>query len=229
MKFLTLAVIGCLVFGNCIAQTSETQAWLFINHSQRLTDKFDVLADVQVRSANDIKFLNTLLLRSALNFHLNKKHAVALGYAFKVDREFDETGEVRTTEHRAYEQYQHDFKVRKTEMALRLRFEQRWIKEDAYNFSQRGRIFYTVQIPLLADTGFTKGLFAGLQNELFLNLQNKKAVNGRVFDQNRTFGSLGYKLSKNIDTELGYMFWFQHESDGPFKRHIIQFVLTTNF
>lgn len=226
-KIILLAV--CLTGANCYAQLTETQGWLFINHKQTLSPKFAILADVQLRSANHANYLTTMLLRSAISYSLNKKHSVALGYAYKGDWEHEEFGTTYSLENRIYQQYLYNFKIKHAELSLRARLEQRWVKEEKVDFSQRARAFVSAQIPLIADTGFTKGLYTSMQNELFLNVQHKERVNGSLFDQNRWFVSLGYRWSKKIDTEIGYMQWFQKEIDNDYRRNVIQLMITTNF
>jgi len=132
-------------------------------------------------------------------------------------------------EHRVYEQYLYNFKLKKVEMNVRARLEQRFIREDGIAFSQRARAFISAQIPLVANADFSKGLYAAVQNELFVNVQHKDLVNHHLFDQNRPYGSIGYRWSKKIDTEVGYMYWFQKEDDGDYRRNIIQLMVTTSF
>jgi hypothetical protein len=224
-----MGLILCIACCTCYAQTHETQGWFFVTHQQTLSSKFDLLADVQLRTANQLDYLNTLLLRSALSYNLNKKHSVALGYAYKGDWEHELEGTAYTLENRIYQQYLYNFKLHRTEFSARARLEQRWIKEESTQFSQRARAFISAQIPLIADTGFTKGLYTGIQNELFLNVQHKQRVNNSFFDQNRSFVSLGYRWSEKIDTEFGYMHWFQKEMDSDYRRNILQFMITTKF
>ncbi len=225
-----LVVLLCLVNYNNYAQVTETQGWFFVTHSQSLNKKFDLLADAQLRSANQFYYLNTMLLRTALSYNFNKKHSAALGYAYKRDWEHEQGTTAIITENRIYQQYIYSFKLHRTELTLRARHEQRWVKEDgSVNFSQRTRAFISAQIPLLADTGFTYGLYTGLQNEIFLNTQHKERVNNRLFDQNRSFVSLGYRWNKKIDTEMGYLFWYQIEPDNNYRRNVIQFMITTSF
>jgi hypothetical protein len=209
-------------------QTRENGGWFFLSHTQKLTDKFDLLADVQLRSANHYDYLSTLLLRGALQYHLNDHHAVAAGYAYKGDWEEEQEDKQYKFENRIYEQYAYEFKLKKTEMMVRARLEQRFIKEEATVFSQRGRILISAQVPLIANSDFTKGLYGNLQDELFMNLQNKDKVNHSFLDQNRPFISLGYRWSKKIDTEIGYMQWLQREDDGDYRRNIVQLMVTTN-
>jgi len=222
-------LVLCVASFTCVAQKHETQGWIFITHQQTLSSKFNLLADVQLRTADKYAYLNTLLLRTGLSYNINKKHSIALGYAYKGDWEHEETGTAYTLENRIFQQYLYSFKIRNTEISARARLEQRWINEESTHFSQRARAFISAQIPLIADTGFTKGLYTGIQNELFLNVQHKQRVNQSVFDQNRSFVSLGYRWSKKVDTEFGYMYWFQKEMDDSYRRHILQLTVTTSF
>ena len=211
------------------AQQRETQAWIFITHSQKLNKRFDLLLDIQGRTADRLDYANTLLARTALNYNFNDKHAVALGYAHKADREIvDETNEY-TNENRVYEQYLYQFKISNVELVARARLEQRWIREKQTDFSQRARAFLSIQIPFSNKQKFDKGIYAAAQNEIFLNVTNKENINGRTFDQNRSFLSFGYRWNKTIDTEVGYMHWYQRETDDDFRRGVIQLQITTSF
>lgn len=188
-----------------------------------------MLADVQLRSANQLQYLNTLLLRGGLNYNLNKKHSIALGYTYKGDWEHESTGTAYTLENRIFEQYLYKFNLRRTELTLRTRLEQRWIKEDQVNFSQRARAFISAQLPLFADSAFSRGWYTSLQNELFFNVSHKERINGQWFDQNRSMVAFGYRWSKKIDTELGYQFWYQREQDNAYRRNVFQIMVTTQF
>jgi hypothetical protein len=229
MQKILTGLLLCFACITCHAQIQENQGWFFLTHQQKLSTKFDLLADAQLRTADKYSYLNTLLLRTGLSYNLNKKHSVALGYVYKGDWEHEDTGTAYALENRIFEQYLYNFKIGRTEMNARARLEQRWVHEESTNFSQRARAFISAQIPLIADTGFTKGLFAGIQNELFINVQHKQHVNRSTFDQNRTYATIGYRWSKKIDTEFGYMYWFQKEMDDSYRRHILQLTVSTSF
>lgn len=223
-------VLFCIIALNTAAQTENT-GWLFISYTQKVSEKFDVLADFQLRSSDQLSDFSALLFRTALNYNINKKHAVALGYAFLGKREENEMEvKVFNPEHRIYEQYLFNFNTKRTEWTLRFRLEQRFINQEKQtDFSQRARGFLAAQIPLIANADFSKGIYTGIQNELFLTVQNKNKVNGRMFDQNRSFASLGYRWSKKIDTEFGYLFWSQKDDEGYAKTNVWQLMITTNF
>ncbi|RFZ94828.1 DUF2490 domain-containing protein [Mucilaginibacter conchicola] len=227
--------ISALVFFSFFAtlgygQSVNNRGWFFLSNTHSLSKKIDLLTDVQLRSANQFEYFNTLLLRGAFSYNFNKKRSLALGYAYKGDWEHQQSKIIYSPENRIYEQYLYNFKAGKTELNFRLRLEQRFLKEDDRSFfSQRVRAFISAQIPLVADTGFTRGLFTGVQDELFFNAQNNANVNNSLFDQNRSFISLGYRVSKKIDAEFGYMYWLQKEKEGITRTNVWQLMLTTKF
>lgn len=230
IKFLLLLLSLTLTSRIAKAQLTETQGWFFLSQTQRLTKKFDLLADVQTRSADRFDYLTTLLLRGALSYNMSSQQSIGLGYAYKGDWEKeDQSATAYSHENRIYEQYIHQFKIRRVELMFRTRLEQRWINEEVNTFSQRGRLFLSAQVPLIADTAFNKGPYLGVQNELFLNIQHKCKINNSLFDQNRAFTSFGYRFSKKMDAEIGYMFWYQKEIDNSYRRNVIQLMLTTHF
>lgn len=207
----------------------ENAGWLFLTHKQEISKKIDLRADVQLRSADRLAYLSALLLRGAVSYNIDKINSVALGYAFLGKWDQDESAGITSAEHRIFEQYMVQGKLAKAEVSTRLRLEQRFLDQSGANFSQRGRLFISAQIPVLANEDFSKGMYMGLQNELFLNLHHKQNVNGSTFDQNRSFASVGYRWSKKIDTELGYMYWLQKESEGMVKQNVVQVMVTTSF
>ncbi|WP_231465741.1 MULTISPECIES: DUF2490 domain-containing protein [unclassified Pedobacter] len=209
---------------------SENAGWVFISHKQSLSEKLDIRADFQLRSADKLSFLSGILLRGALSYNLNKQNSIALGYAYLGSWEYEQNIKISSGEQRIFEQYLNQHSFGKIEGNLRLRLEQRFMQEDGEtNFSLRGRIFLSAQIPIFAIEDFSRGIYTGLQDEFFMNLQNKENVNESFFDQNRLFVSLGYRWNKKIDTEFGYMYWRQKEQAGIINRNIWQLMVTTSF
>lgn len=225
---LAPAITAVLVICCLTVSGQQNGAWFFLSHTQKLNKKFDILADVQLRSTDHLAYLSTVLLRTAFNYKLNKRQAVALGFAHKGDWEVEESGKRYLPEQRIYQQYIQNFKLERIEMMIRGRLEQRFVKKDSYQFSQRARLLLSAQIPLIADKDFTHGIYANLQDEVFLNVQNRENVNGSVLDQNRPYISAGYRLSKKMDIEFGYTRWLQREETGDRTAHVMQLMITTN-
>jgi hypothetical protein len=218
-----------LIISNLTLYAQENAAWFFLSHTQKISNKFDILADVQLRSTDHITYFSALLLRTALNYKISKEQSVALGYAHKGDWEVEQGSKQYVPEHRIYQQYLHNFKLERIEFMIRGRLEQRFVKDDRYQFSQRARLLLSAQIPLLANQEFSRGIYVNLQDEVFLNIQQKEHVNGSFFDQNRPYASAGYRFSKSLDVEFGYTRWLQREDTGDQTTGVMQLMLTTNF
>ncbi|WP_231426940.1 DUF2490 domain-containing protein [Pedobacter sp. Leaf250] len=202
IKKVVLLIIAVFALQTlAFAQDKTKQYWFFWSHGQQLNEKFDLLFDAQGRSEEKLGQFQTLLLRSALAYNFDKFHSLAIGYAYKGESMEDEA---YTYEHRIYQQYQYEFKIKRIEFQLRGRLEERFLQESGNAFSMRTRGFVSAVFPLIADQEFTSGLYAGLQNELFLNILNQKEVNGHLFDQNRPYVSLGYRFSKKVETTFDY-------------------------
>ena len=109
--------------------------------------------------------------------------------------------------------------------------EQRFIERRAADvFSQRLRYFFRTMVPLSKqDSTFKKGAFLALQNELFLNLQNKNELNNHVFDQNRAYIAVGYRLSPKIDIEAGYLNQAIKGASTNTINNVLQLALYTRF
>lgn len=230
LKWFTAFIIGFIFQALEIkAQKHEKNGWLFILHKQKLAKRINLLTDVQVRSADNLDYVATLLLRSAASYQFNKHHAGALGYAYVADWKEENERKVYQDENRIFEQYLLEFKTNKIEWTGRFRLEQRFTgqKHDR-NFSQRTRAFVSALIPLIRRVEFNKGPYCLLQNEFFLNVQHKEKTNGHSFDQNRLYGGLGYKHSKKLKTELGYMYRRKQNLLSYNNNHIVQVMISSS-
>lgn len=226
-----LAAVIALYFlcAKAVAQSMDTRGWLFWSHTQKLSKKWDIRTDAQLRSVSSFEHMATLLLRGAFSYNFNDIHSAALGYVYKPDWDYG-SGKARIQpESRIFEQYLLNTNAGKSELTGRFRLEQRFIKETTeYQFSQRARAFVSIQIPLAAKAGFSKGLYTTLQNEVFVNVQNKANVNNSFFDQNRAQVAVGYRWSRKLDTDVSYMFWLQKEADGYASSSVVVLMLTTS-
>lgn len=227
-RFLLLLSFTLFYVSAC-AQSIENTGWIFLTHTQKISKKFKALADVQVRSADKLIHFETLLLRGAIGYNLNDNNSVAFGYAYKGDWTTENGKSMYSPENRIYEQYLFETKIKRTQFTFRLRQEQRFIKDTGrYQFSQRSRALLGFQIPIVANADFSKGLYATIQDEIFVNSHHKEKVNNSFFDQNRPFVSIGYRWSKKIDVEIGYMRWVQREHEENTSTNVYQVMITTS-
>ena len=79
------------------------------------------------------------------------------------------------------------------------------------------------------SVAFTQGTFLALQNEAFVNVQNKNKVNKHFFDQNRAYVAVGYRFSKSFDAEAGYLNQYIKQADAYVVNHVAQVAVYTRF
>lgn len=210
------------------AQIATFNGWFFSNHEQELSKKMSFLSDIQFRSGDQFKDVETVLLRFGLQYKRSEIQSTAIGYAYLGNQQETNGNKSFDLEHRTWEQYSVKLKWGKTETSQRLRLEQRFLQaHNGFDFVQRLRYYIRTQIPLIKGKDFKKGAFLGLQNEVFLNILHNENTNNRIFDQNRAFGSFGYRFSENMDIELGYLYRYQIEEE-KLQNHILQLVVATS-
>ncbi|WP_316830849.1 DUF2490 domain-containing protein [Pedobacter aquatilis] len=232
-KILLLALISIMALGKLSAQTQyQNTGWFMFLNNTKFNKKWGLQFDLQVRSADDWKYVRNTLVRPAVQYFINDKHNVALGYLWQTTQnQFNGSPNTFLHEHRIFEQYIYTHKLGSVFASHRFRVEQRFIEranEDV--FSQRFRYFFRLIQPLQKkEASFTNGPFLALQNELFLNLQNNAKINNSVFDQNRLYLAAGYRFSKKIDLEAGYMNQAVKNTSNHTNNSIIQLAVYTRF
>lgn len=225
----------CLISCQLSAQDNQYSGWGAIFHTQRFSKNWGASFDMQFRSANHYEYLRNVLLRPSINYYFDKNKIAALGYAYIATngRNADDQHTYRP-ENRIWQQLIINQKLGLT-VALqhRFRLEQRFLGNNAglndHYFSQRLRYFARAVLPLKHDSVFKKGIFIGLQNEVFVNVQNKEKVNNHFFDQNRAYLALGYRFSKQIDAEIGYLNQYTKQRESYIINHVMQLAIYTRF
>lgn len=232
-KCYLLLAVSFVVLSNSAFAQPQFSGWLANFNTFKTGKKTSIHNDNQWRSSDDIKHMQTLLLRVGVNVELNKSVIATAGYAYISNRRsvMDVTG--YAPEHRIWQQLIVNHKISRIATAHRFRLEQRFIsksvvqnnelKNDGSVFANRIRYFIRNVLPLKTGPKFEKGLFVALQNEVFLNIGNKANVNGEFFDQNRLYLAAGYRLNPKMDLEAGYMNQYINGRDDAFTNvHVLQ-------
>lgn len=233
-----LLLLSQIVFV-CYAVQAQVQhsGWLATFHTIKLDKKFSLHFDAQLRSTDKIEHIQSLLLRPGVNMRVTKFLTASLGYGYILNRRTVGTVVDYLPEHRIWQQAILQHKIKNIGVAHRFRFEERWLsqaavqgndlKVDGYKQAFRLRYFVRGLIPFTAGQNFTKGPYLALQNEIFLNTGNKKAVNGKTFDQNRAYAAIGYRLHEKLDVETGYMNQYIDRAASFTNNHVVQVALYT--
>ncbi len=198
-----------------IAQDSDLGNWLVYIGSKQLNEKWNLHHEVQYRNYDAIGDLEQLLLRSGLGYTFSNKSNLLLGYGYILSENYvgNSNDKVAVNEHRIFQQFITKQRLGKLGLQHRYRFEQRFVESD---YKMRFRYFLGLSYPLYSFGDSGKQLYASAYNEIFLNTKTS------VFDRNRVYGGLGYKFSKKVKVELGYMNQF-FENSGRDQINIITF------
>jgi hypothetical protein len=184
---------------NSYSQDSNLGNWLIYFGNKKVNSKVNWHHEVQYRNYNAIGDLEQLLLRTGVGYNLSENNNnLLLGYGYILSQNYiSETEKVDVNEHRVYQQFITRQSFSRVKVQHRYRFEQRWV-EDA-DMKLRFRYFLSLNVGLNNKEIVDKTWYASMYNEIFIN------NNQVIFDRNRLYVGLGYKLNKLAKFELGYM------------------------
>lgn len=178
--------------------------------------KVSIHTEYQWRRDNLITNWQQSLLRLGVNYQVNPKLQLRLGYGWIETFAYGENpinGLGRDfTEHRIFQVATITDKIGKVDLSHRFMLEQRFVgryttpavtKEDEFLFLNRLRYMYRMQVPLKGKSIGNNTPYAAVYDEVFVGFG--KNVNQNVFDQNRLGILLGYKFNNNVRIEGGYL------------------------
>ena len=230
-NFLYL-IVGIVFATGLHAQTQHT-GWLASFNTFSSKGKTSIHFDTQLRSTDKLEHVQSFLLRTGFNVKLRSNLIATVGYAYIRNRRILGFVSGYSPEHRIWEQLLLNQHIGKVPLAHRLRLEQRFISKSLVNgnnelvnegntFANRLRYFARAVIPFTTTKPFTKGFFGALQNEVFVNIGDKSAVNGKTFDQNRAYLAIGYRVRSEFDLEAGYLNQYVEGRNGFTNNHVVQ-------
>ena len=140
---------------------------------------------------------------------------ILLGYGYILSQNYiNDNDKENVHEHRIYQQFITKQRFSRVYLQHRYRFEQRFIED---NFRLRLRYFLSINVALNHKEIKDKTLYFSAYNEIFLNTENN------IYDRDRLYVGLGYRFSKTIRIELGYMNQFLPDSNRD-QINIISFI-----
>ena len=195
-------ILNCLLvfiplFG--FSQAGDFGNWLLYFGNKKINDNWNWHHEVQYRNFNFIGDTEQLLLRTGIGYNLTEKNNnFLLGYGFIYSEPYIGNTDNKTNfnEHRIYQQFITRQSFGRLSLQHRYRFEQRFIEDD---FRLRLRYFLGVNLALNQKQMQDKTFYISLYNELFLNTQ------GIYFDRNRFYSGIGYRFSKTVRSEIGFL------------------------
>ncbi|WP_411766335.1 DUF2490 domain-containing protein [Winogradskyella sp. A3E31] len=199
-KIKILSLLCALMFPlGSLAQDSNLGNWLIYIGNKKLNNKWNIHNEVQYRNYNAVGDLEQLLLRTGLGYNLTENNNnVLLGYGYILSENYigDTDDKISINEHRIFQQFTTKQSLWAVKLTHRYRFEQRFVEDD---FRMRFRYFLSLNVPLNEKEDKENFFYGSAYNEIFLNTESS------VFDRNRVYFGLGYKVNNGLKFELGYM------------------------
>lgn len=192
--------------------------WLSDLGDHKLSDRWGFHTEAHIRQAEMGAMPQQLLLRPAINFHLNPEVMFTAGYSYYFNYRYGawpiKTG---TWEHQAYQQMQFTLRTGKVVLQHRYRMEERFIALqkadpssesghtfDAYLYQSRFRVRLMATLPLgKHEKVEPKAWSVSAYDELFLNFGDNARLD--FMNQNRISGLVGYQFNKQGNLQVGYL------------------------
>jgi len=220
-KFFLICIISCtyLMLGH--SQNNRTNiysqiGWYNFFGTAKISEKMGLHTEYQWRRDDIITHWQQSLVRVGINYSISTRSLFRLGYAHIETWPYGEipiNGLGRNfTEHRIFQMIQLTQKEGIIDLSHRFMLEQRFVgkyssaavaEEDEFPLLHRMRYMVRLQAPLKGKEIKDKTPYLAFYNEILIGFG--KNVNANIFDQNRIGLLVGYRFSKNIRIEGGYL------------------------
>jgi len=244
-------VLSCLSLLNRTAQAQEKEmatqqmSWWAYFGTFRLTDKWSVWTELQLRRSDFIQEWQQVLPRAGINYHYRNNIVFTAGHAYLWTYPYGEQPiplEEPRYEHRPWQQVVLTHESGKVTFQHRYRLEQRFLQnwsdpnpvtnlrsiEPGWELQNRMRYRFLLTVPITKHATGRQKLFATFYDEIFINFGDNIGFN--LFDQNRLGATLGYQVTKAFNIQTGYMNQMIQKSNGRQleNNHTLTVFLTFN-
>ncbi|TYP98353.1 uncharacterized protein DUF2490 [Sphingobacterium allocomposti] len=209
--FLTLLFLVASPF---IVSAQHVQGWgIYFGNTALGKSKFSVHHELQLRDYKMVGDHQQTLLRVGLQYQALPSTSFTFGYGY-IYTEAEGTPNLPFSENRIYQEALMKHRIDIVRLRHRFRAEERFMPQG--KFRGRGRYCLFIDVPFTQRQMGEGEIYAAFYDEIFLNAFDDKLD---VFDRNRLYGGLGYKLKDNLGLQLGYM--RQHVGKLPGTDHIL--------
>ncbi|MCU0435277.1 MAG: DUF2490 domain-containing protein [Bacteroidia bacterium] len=198
----------------------QFHAWYVIMGNHRLTSKWGLHTEVQLRRAGIISPTQQHLFRVGADYRLRDNIIFTAGYCYVYTGSYGkQPTSLPFNEHRGWQQVLLTHAIGRARFQHRYRLENRWLER--YNStSQRNEVVYVnrfryrlqLTIPINKVEMTSGTFFAAVNDELWVNFG--KQIRFNVFDQNRAYAGFGYQFNAACNVQLGYLNQLIFKSDG---------------
>lgn len=215
---------------------TNTNAWFIINADVALNEKWAVLFDASSRRSGTFDEPMAYFVRGAVAYELTDHVRAAVGANWSRTYPYGETPiAYPTTERRVWQQLQVGHAIGRLDLSHRYRLEQRFRGRrddpdidhiDHWERSSRFRYQVRATLPLSGDDIEPGEAYVSAANEIFIGIGGKVAYN--IFDQDRATIALGYRMTRNWRTEVGFLehVIFKPNGTDVERNHTLTFTLS---
>ena len=215
--------------------STNTNGWFVVSGDVALTERWSVLFDASARRSGTFDEPMANFVRGGLAYEINDHVRVAVGANWSRTYPYGELpAEYPVTERRIWQQAVVSHEVGRLDLSHRYRLEQRFRGRrndsdvdhiDYWERSSRFRYQAKATLPFSGDAIEPREWYASLANELFIGIGRNVQYN--IFDQNRATASLGYRLTRNWRTEVGFLEHVIFKGNGTDveRNHTVTFTL----
>ncbi len=228
--FLVILYMGFAGMGS--AQTTKTiqsinQAWLGYFNQSRLSDKWGLWTDIQLRTKES--FVNNFsqsIARVGLTYYVTENTKLTLGYGYISNYAGDNHANITQPEHRIWQQVQWHSKFPRLRLMQWVRLEEKFKRKiadndhlaEGYGYNWKVRYNFLLNFPLSKNAFAPHSLSVVLNDEVHVNFGKEIVYN--YFDQNRFFVGFSYHINARDNIQFGYMNLFQQQAAGNTYKNI---------
>ncbi|SIT93782.1 DUF2490 domain-containing protein [Pontibacter indicus] len=199
----------------------NNNGWYMYFGDHKITPKWGLHTELQWRRHNVLKDPQQLLIRTGINYDLTPAAMFTLGYGYIETHPYgDYPAAGIFPEHRIYQQLQLRNSLARVGLTHRYRLEQRWIKPagaETTTYLNRARYMLKATLPLIGNSIEAGEPFLAAYDEIFIGFGHN--IQRNIFDQNRAYAALGYKINDAATLELGYLNQIVQKASGTVFEH----------
>lgn len=201
----SVPIVALLLFAQeARSQKPDLQLWTPVQVIHRIDDDWTVSMQTELRLQDDISEFSELILKPALNHHFNETFALSVGYKY-IDK-YQEANEQDP-----WQELHINHKHNDLVSGLQFRLEERLI-DDIDGVIPRLRVLQHLSHPIGEGPFYLTGFGA-----LRFNLDDKGEGPVYGFEQSRVYAALGRHIGEQTQLELGYLWRWERERQGPNK------------
>jgi hypothetical protein len=207
--------------------TNNSNSWFMYFGTHKIAEKWSLHLEGQLRRSDGLSIPQQFLVRPGINYHLSPQVMLTVGYAFIETYPYGAfPSQSAFPENRIWEQLQLKHQVGAFEWISRFRLEQRYVQSPALMvgiantfyapgpaiYTNRFRLLNRFSIPFKGKMIVDKSFYLSIFDEFMVNFGKNVGLN--IFDQNRIYLAIGYKIPTIGRLEMGYLNQLIFKGDG---------------